>query len=235
MSIAEVKAPAKNSTEQEWIRKIIELLSLNERSVIDRLFRRGAKYEYLPVFGGILLHMNGQGVVWLPKSHTKGLLSKAGIGSAVIHKLGLIFSFTIPGGGFLGVTYDFFRDRVWKEPPTEPQQYLPRMINRVEYGSFTLNPGKIKVIVRPLRSIVKRVKKQEKAEEENPFRIHFLRFIDKIATAKEGEKRTTLKAFTNRVVKKFQRTPTFKCRDEQRLLEFVEGLEKDGFEVTEAP
>lgn len=234
MSVVEVKDPTENATQEEWIRRIIELLRLEKRSIFDRLFRRGAKYEYLPVFGGILLHMNGQGVVWLPKSYTKGLLSKAGIGSAVIHKLGLIFAFTIPGGGFLGVTYDFFRDRVWKEPPTEPKQYLPRMTNRVEYGSFTMNSWKIDVVMKPFQSFARWVKKQERAEEENPFRIHFLRFIDRIATAKEGEEKTTIKAFTHRVVKRFQRIPTFKCRDGQRLLEFAEGLEKDGFVVMEA-
>jgi len=236
------------AAEEHLIKKIIKILSLDKRSIFDQLFRRGSKYEYLSVFGGILLHVKGQGVVWLPRSYIEGLLSKAGLSSVMIHKISLIFSFTVPGGGFLGFIYDFFKDRVWKKPPAEPRQYLPNMIDRVEYGSFTVNPGKINVVMQPfkslgelakrkenivaqsLKSIVKSVKKEERAEEKTPFCIYFLRFIDKIAVAKENEKRF-LKGFTDQVVRKFQRIPTFKCRDEQKLSKFVHGVERNGFTI----
>lgn len=232
----EVKDTAEKATEEDWIGEIIKLLSLDKRSIFDRLLRRGAKYEYLLVLGGVLLHIKEQGVVWLPKPYIKGLLSKAGISSTMMHKLGSIFSFTIPGGGFLGLTYNFLKDRVWKKPPTDPIQYLPRMIDRVEYGPFTIGPSKINVLVRPVQSIVKlfKKKKEEAAEEEPSFHIYFIRFIGKIDVAKESEKRPTLVAFTNQLMKKFQRIPTFKCRDEKKLSGFIEGLEKDGFKVVGA-
>lgn len=244
---SEVRDRMRNATGEDWVEEIVDLLMLDERSVFDRLLRRGVEYECLPVFGGVLLRVSGQGVVWLPRSYIDGLLSKAGLRSVVIQNFGLLFSFTIPGGGLLSLVYDFFKDRVWKKPPAEPRQYLPHMIDRVEYGSLAINRKKInmvawafrllsgliekkeKRVTRAVKWIRNLVKKEEKAEEQSAFCVYFLRFIDRIAVAKQRMD------FTSRAVKKFQRVPTFKCRHENDLSKFVRGLENDGFRVMKAP
>ncbi len=206
--------------EEDWIRKIIELLELDKRSIFDRLRRRD-RYEYLPVFGGILLHIKGKGVIWLPKSYIKGLLSKAGISAAMINKVSLIFSFFVPGGSLVSLAYEFFKDRVWKEPPSELRQYLPHLTERVEYGSFTMEK-----VGKRLKSVVRFIKREEKKGEEAGICVHFLRFMDKVSTTKESQE-TALGTLTHKVTDRFQRVPTFRCRDEEKLFRFIESLEKD--------
>ena len=221
----------KNAEESEWIKRIIELLRLDKRSIFERLLRR-AKYEYLLVFGGMLLHVRARGVIWLSKAYINGLLSKAGVSSAIMHKVGALLSFTVPGGGFI---YDVLKDRIWREPTAEPQQYLLTMIDRVEYGSFTVNPTKkIDVVAQTLKSFFRRVKHEQRVVREAPFHLYFLRFIDKIvASREEREVKLTLKTFVPWITKKIEKIPTYRCRDKSKLLKFIEGLRKDGFNVVE--
>ena len=217
-------AQVESASQEEWIRKIIELLELDKRSIFDRLLRRD-RYEYLPVFGGILLHIKGKGVIWLPKSYIKGLLSKAGLSSAMINKVSLIFAFFIPGGSLVSLAYEFFKDRVWKEPPSELRQYLPHLTERVEYGSFTMER-----VGKRLKSVVRFIKREEKTGEEATLCVYFLRFMDKVSTTKESQE-TALGAIKHKVADRFQRVPTFRCRDEEKISRFIESLEKNDFNV----
>lgn len=187
---------------EEWIGKALEYMELGEYRY---------KYSYLPVYEGILMFLKDYSITWIPKSHILGLLSKAGIKSKLIHNASLLMSFLLPGGSIAGVAYNFFKDRVWKAPPTEVKHHLIPLLDRVEFGTTDVSLGRIRGFFGRIKSGLGRVKegldrvkhviKRDKdlpedidaesidyqVTEEDEKIFHFIRFVDKIEAAKEAE------------------------------------------------
>ncbi|MFX0096603.1 MAG: hypothetical protein ACFE7E_02460 [Candidatus Hodarchaeota archaeon] len=187
---------------EEWIGKALEYMGLGDYRY---------KYSYLPVYDGILMFLKDHSITWVPESHILGALSKAGIKSKLIHNASLLMSFLLPGGSIAGVAYNFFKDRVWKTPPTDVKHHLIPLLDRVEFGTTDISLGRIRGFIGRIKSGLGRVKeglgrvkhaiKRDKdvaedievelAEhartEEDEGIFHFVRFVDKIEAAKEAE------------------------------------------------
>lgn len=187
---------------EEWIGKALEYMKLGEYRY---------KYSYLPVYDGILMFLKDYSITWIPKSYILGALSKAGIKSKLIHNASILMSFLLPGGSIAGVAYNFFKDRVWKTPPTEVKHHLIPLLDRVEFGTTDISLGRIKGFIGTIKSGLGRVKeglgkvkhviKRDKdspddvgtepvgyhGAEEDEGIFHFIRFVDKIEAAKEAE------------------------------------------------
>ena len=187
---------------EEWIGKALEYMGLGDYRY---------KYSYLPVYDGILMFLKDHSITWIPESHIVGALSKAGIKSKLIHNASLLMSFLLPGGGIAGVAYNFFKDRVWKTPPTDVKHHLIPLLDRVEFGTTDISLGRIRGFIGRIKSGFGRVKEglgkvkhaikrdkdtSEDAEaeptehlkaEDDEGIFHFVRFVDKIEAAKEAE------------------------------------------------
>jgi len=148
----------------EWITK-----SLNSVGIIAN--------DYLPVMGGLLVHVKREGIIWIPRSRVAGIFSSAGLldtiarhGQIVFSAIGFIFA---P----IGTAYSQFIRRGLRIPPNAVTSYSKSIIERVLLTRPTLYQKAVKALSGVKEKLVSVVKREVDEKEEEEVTYYALRII----------------------------------------------------------
>jgi hypothetical protein len=146
--------------------------------------------EYLPVMGGLLVHIKQEGIIWIPRSRVAGILSKSGLldtlarhGQVVFSAIGFIFA---P----VATAYAQFIRRGLRIPPNIVTSYSKSIIERVlltrpslyQKAAHVLSGVKDKVV-----SVIKREAEEKEEKEEEEVTYYALRFIVRLEEIEVNE------------------------------------------------
>lgn len=153
-----------DATVDEWITQ-----SLNTVGIIAN--------EYLPIMGGLLVHVKEEGVIWIPRSRVAGILSKSGLldtiarhGQIVFSAIGFIFA---P----IGTAYSQFIRRGLRIPPNAVTSYSKSIIERVLLTRPTLYQKAVRTLSGVKDKVVSVVKREADEKEEEEVTYYALRII----------------------------------------------------------
>ncbi|MHA2061235.1 MAG: hypothetical protein ACW963_02965 [Candidatus Sifarchaeia archaeon] len=154
----------------EWITQ-----SLNSVGIIAN--------EYLPIMGGLLVHVKQEGIIWIPRSRVAGILSKSGLldtiarhGQIAFTAIGFIFA---P----IATAYSQFIRRGLRIPPNAVTSFSKSIIERVLLTRPTLYQKAAKAIVGvkdKLVSVVKREIDEKEGEEVNYYALRIIVTLEEI-------------------------------------------------------
>ncbi len=154
----------------EWITQ-----SLNSVGIIAN--------EYLPVMGGLLVHVKREGVIWIPRSRVAGIFSRRGLLDTIARQGQIVFSAI----GFIfapvATAYSQFIRRGLRIPPNNVTSYSRSIIERVlltrpslyQKAAQTLSGVKEKLV-----SAIKRETDEKEEEEVNYFALRFIVTLEEI-------------------------------------------------------
>ncbi len=148
----------------EWITQ-----SLNTVGIIAN--------EFLPIMGGLLVHVRREGIIWIPRSRVAGILSKSGLldtiarhGQIAFSAIGFIFA---P----IATAYSQFIRRGLRIPPNAVTSYSKSIIERVLLTRPTLYQKAAKAVSEIKEKLVSVIKREVDEKEEEEVTYYALRII----------------------------------------------------------
>ncbi|MFX1521474.1 MAG: hypothetical protein ACFFCD_16315 [Promethearchaeota archaeon] len=133
--------------------------------------------DYLPVMAGLLVHVKGEGIIWIPRSRVAGLLSKSGFldtlarhGQIIFSAIGFIFA---P----VATAYSQFIRRGLRIPPNIVTSYSKSIIERVLLTRPSLYQKAAHALSGVKDKVVSVIKKETEEKEEEEVTYYALRII----------------------------------------------------------
>jgi hypothetical protein len=152
--------------------------------------------EFLPVMGGLLVHVKREGIIWIPRSRVAGLLSKSGLldtlarhGQIIFSAIGFIFA---P----VATAYSQFIRRGLRIPPNIVTSYSKSIIERIlltrpslyQKAANTLSGVKDKVV-----SVIKRETEEKEEEEITYYALRIIVTLEELDVSEVAESSLFLK------------------------------------------
>lgn len=175
--------------------------------------------EYLPVIGGLLVHVKREGVIWIPRSRVAGIFSRRGLLDTIARQGQIVFSAI----GFIfapvATAYSQFIRRGLRIPPNNVTSYSRSIIERVlltrpslyQKAAQTLSGVKEKLV-----SAIKRETDEKEEEEVNYFALRFIVTLEEIKVDELAE---------SSFISKMENAIMSKLEDEEGLPETLETFE----------
>jgi hypothetical protein len=133
--------------------------------------------DYLPVMGGLLVHVKREGIIWIPRSRVYGIMSKSGLldtlarhGQIVFSAIGFIFA---P----IATAYAQFIRRGLRIPPNIVTSYSKSIIERVLLTRPTLYQKTASALSGVKEKVVSTIKKETEEKEDEEITYYALRII----------------------------------------------------------
>lgn len=188
---------------EDWINQ-----SLNSVGIIAN--------EYLPVMGGLLVHVKREGIIWIPRSRVAGIFSKSGLldtlarhGQIVFSAIGFIFA---P----VATAYSQFIRRGLRIPPNIVTSYSKSIIERVLLTRPTIYQKTAQVLRGVKGKVVSVIKRETDEKEEEKVTYYALRIIVTLEEINVSE------IAESSFISKIENTIISKLEEEDRLPETLE-------------
>ncbi len=185
---------------EDWINQ-----SLNSVGIIAN--------EYLPVMGGLLVHVKREGIIWIPRSRVAGIFSKSGLldtlarhGQIVFSAIGFIFA---P----VATAYSQFIRRGLRIPPNIVTSYSKSIIERVLLTRPTIYQKTAQVLRGVKGKVVSVIKRETDEKEEEKVTYYALRIIVTLEEINVSE------IAESSFISKIENTIISKLEEEDRLPE----------------
>ena len=190
----------------EWITQ-----SLNSVGIIAN--------DYLPIMGGLLVHVKQEGIIWIPRSRVAGILSKSGLldtiarhGQIAFTAIGFIFA---P----IATAYSQFIRRGLRIPPNAVTSFSKSIIERVLLTRPTLYQKAAKALVGVKDKLVSVVKRDVDEKEGEKVNYYALRIIVTLEEIKINE------LADSSFISKIENAIVSRLEEEERLPETLETSE----------
>jgi hypothetical protein len=158
--------------EISWINQALDLVGIKSNAV-------------LPVMGGLLVHVKGEGIIWIPRARVAGLLSKSGFLDTLVRQGGISASVILAPilniiFAPISVAYSQFVKRGFRLPPNRVTSYSKCIIDRVLLTRPTLYHKLAYALGGAKEKVVSALKREHQEQEDEKVTNYALRVIDKL-------------------------------------------------------